>query len=171
MVDDPWHDVLNEKKDSGAASVFMTHVPLQGKFWHYKVNLEAMTQTRMWKGQANGNERPLKRVTMIEIEGSQPTKDLPDGCDVRWQYKGNWGWKNFAPIPNADVVRAQGEGKSSIVVTHVWLHYKHDVPSREGYEVDFESMMQTAQNKQKTKRQVRLVALVDKESGVALGVV
>ena len=108
---------------------------------------------------------------MIEIEGSQPTKDLPDGCDVCWQYKGNWGWKNFEPIPNADVLRAQGEGKSSIVVTHVLQHYKHGGPWIEEYEVDFESMMQTAKRDNKTKRMVRLVALVDKESGVALGVV
>ena len=114
----------------------------------YKVNLEAMTQTRMWDGKA-GNKRPLKRVTMIEIEGSQPTKDLPDGCDVCWQYKRNWGWKNFGPIPNADVLRAQGEGKSSIVVTHVWQHYKHDGPWIEEYEVDFESMMQTAKRDNK----------------------
>ena len=41
----------------------------------------------------------------------------------------------------------------------------------EEYEVDFESMMETAKRDNKTKRMLRLVALVDKESGVALGVV
>ena len=126
----------------------------------------------MWDGKANGKERRLKRVTMIEIEGSQPTPDLPDGCDVRWQYKGNWGWKNFEPIPNADVLRAQGEGQSSIVVTHVWQHYKHDGPwILRGIRGRFREHDADRETGQQTKRMVRLVALVDKESGVALGVV
>ena len=51
---------------------------------------------------------------MIEIEGSQPTKDLPDGCDVCWQYKGNWGVEEL----RADPKRRRFEGAGRRQVKH-----------------------------------------------------
>ena len=84
------------------------------------------------------------------------------GYQVHWQYRGPYGWKNFEPVPNDEVVQAHSQlaltGAPRVAeVTHVWNHWKKGV-QRERWKVDFMKMKQRKVQGPRTERPVRLVA-------------
>ena len=177
MLDAPLQDELNRMKCEGVNEAVLTLRPqLPQSRCQYKVNIQAKTMWRMWRGE-QGKAWCLDEVRMLHLAPMGfGAEDVPrregkawllqeevnrkyPGYELHCQFESAWGWKNFAPVPNADILAALSQrtltGAPHVTeVTHVW---NKDHPVR--YTVDFESMTQVfKQCKELGKADLRLVA-------------
>ena len=146
----------------------------EGIRWEYIVDFEAMTQRRIWNGNPQGKERQLRQVEMIELGNILSPWSIPgdilEGYVLHWQYLGQDGWKNFAPVENVKVTQAflwvtmEIEcGPMEIDVSHSWLNHRHNCVESRQYTVDFISMTQRSNNAKPTTNELRLVAFKSEE--------
>ena len=170
MLDTAWQGELNRKKCEGIKEAVLSHREILGpRTCEYKVDIQTKT---MWRMRQNPLEKAwcLNEVPMLDLgpwamlpfmlqdEIYQQYWQCYPGYDLQWQFEGAWGWKNFAPVPNADLLRDLSQLTKTgaplvTTVTHVWTKNRPEL-----FTVDFLAMTQVLKGGIVGKSDLRLVA-------------
>ena len=162
MLGTAWSGELNMlKKCEGIKEAVLPH--REPRTCEYKVDIQTKT---MWRMHHNSLEWCLNEVPMLDLG---PWAMLPfmlqdeihqqyPGYELQWQFEAAWGWLNFAPVPNADLLRALSQlvktGAPLVTeVTHVWTKGRPEL-----FTVDLVAMTQVLKGGILGKSDLRLVA-------------
>ena len=171
MVQERWNGALNSRRELKGINAYRIESFEGNKHtvvvWDVSLNPADFDTGRMV---CVSNERKttqeLRLVTVFRTQysyaGAQPT-GFPNHCKSQWQYQVPTGWRNFDEKGNTTTLTELGKNNLSFKWKHTYYNPKTDRECHTTYTVDVQHLEQTSNDRCKTVRNIRMVAVVPGE--------